>query len=104
MRDIEDLLPTPETLQGDKVVKEDLLDKVINIKDFITLPSKYHDNEEFAVIQAEVDGKTVTFAGTKAISDKVMRIGRENLPYMAKVVQKTSKAGNKYFDLTTSKQ
>jgi hypothetical protein len=109
-KDIQDVLPTPETLEGERMEKEDLLNKVMAIKDFVLLPSSFEGSisGEFAVVQADVAGKVVTFSGGSVITKKLQAIGKEAIKEInglkcRLVKTKSKKGGRQYWDIVSAK-
>lgn len=106
-RDIGEVLPTPETLEGEKVQKEDYVNKVMTVKDFVLLPSTYAGQDEFSVVQADCSGKLITFSGGSVITKKLHNIGREKIKedngVKCKLVKTKGKSGRFYFDLGSTK-
>ena len=108
-KDIGDVLPTPEQLEGERTEKEDLANKVMTVKDFILLPSSFEGSSgEFCVVQSDVSGKLVTFSGGGVITKKLQNIGREAVKeangLKCKLVKvKSKKGGRSYWDLVNAK-
>ena len=109
-KDIGDVLPVPESLEGEKTDKEELINKVMTVKDFVLLPSSFEGSTsgEFAVVQADVVGKLVTFSGGGVITKKLQAIGREAIKeangLKCKLVRtKSKKGGRSYWDLVSTK-
>lgn len=104
-KDIGDVLPTPETLEGERIEKEDLVDEVFDVTDYVLLPSSFEGVSEFAVVQISHKGQKRTFAAGQVITKKLMSIGKDVLPVRAKLVKTTSKKNKsrKYFDIVSAK-
>lgn len=100
MKNIGDILPQAEKLEGAATDKNELIGKVLEIKNFAILSSSYEGQDEFAIVQANCDGKLVTFAAGQVIKDKLQTITKGGLPVRAKLVLTKSKKGRGYFDLT----
>ena len=99
MKDINEVLPTPERLEGEKTDKNELLGKTIIIKKFALLSSAFEGQDEFSVVQAELNGKLITFAGGSVVTDKLKNITMANLPVRCKLDMVKSKMGRGYWDL-----
>jgi hypothetical protein len=93
IKDIGEVLPTPEKLEGEQTSKDDLKDKVMNILNFVPLPSSYAGSDTYVIVQAEVGNKKVTFTGGMVLSKKLESIGRDNLPIRCKLALVKSKKG-----------
>ena len=100
MKKIGDVLPAPEKLEGERTDKNELEGKRIIIKKFALLSSSFEGKDEFAVVQADYDGKLITFSGGSVITDKLKTITQANLPVECKLVMvKSKKAGRGYWDI-----
>lgn len=106
-KDIGDVLPTPEALEGEKVQKEDYKDKVMTVLDYVLLPSTYAGQDSFSVVQADCAGKKITFSGGQVITKKLSNIGREAIKeangLKCKLIKTKGKSGRQYFDLGSAK-
>jgi len=74
--------------EGEKIEIKDILDKEITIKDFRELESQYYEHN-YAIVQAEDNGKLVTFNVNSTILIKQLNKEKEKgLPFIAKIVKK----------------
>jgi hypothetical protein len=93
IKDFKDVYEGPKTFEGNKVEFAEVLDKTIVVKDFAELPSKY-TNGNFVVIQAELDGKIITFhTGGKVLVKQLNEI-KDKLPVRVTITQPD---GKKYY-------
>jgi hypothetical protein len=103
-KDIADMLPQPEQLEGEKMTKDQLENKILEVTKFAILPSSYEGSTEFAVVQARLSGKFCTFSAGSVIMKKLQTIGLDNLPVSCKLVKVPSKnKGRQYWDLISTK-
>jgi hypothetical protein len=93
INEFKDVYEGPKVFEGEQVQLSELLDKAIVIKDFSELPSKYNDGT-FAVVLAEIDGKTATFStGSKVLMEQLNKI-KDKLPVRVTIKQPE---GKKYY-------
>lgn len=102
-KDIMEVLPTPEMLDGEKVEKEDIKGKKLVISDYVLLSSSYEGKGNFVIVQALCENKTVTFSAGDVVTKKLESIGKDKLPITAKLVLTKGKAGRSYWDLASAK-
>lgn len=104
MKDISDILPSGEKLEGEKTDKDELKDKKLVITAFALIPSSYEGKDSFAVVQAKYNNKLITFAGGEVITKQMQAIGLDNFPVTAKLTFVTSGKGRGYWSLVSSKE
>jgi hypothetical protein len=103
-KDLSDVLPVAEKLEGERIEKDELVGKKFEVVNFVLLPSSFEGAGEFTVVQAKMNGKLYTFSAGQVISKKLVAVGIDNLPFTCKMVQTASKnKGRKYYDLQTAK-
>ena len=83
-------------LEGEKVLIADILDKEIIIKDFEKRLSMYKEDDQFFTVQAELDGKIITFNTASSVLCKQLNRIRSNLPVKATIKRPK---GKRYFTL-----
>lgn len=105
MKDLSDVLPQAEKLEGERIDKEDLVGKKFEVTSFVMLPSSFEGAGEFTVVQIKMNGKLHTFSAGQVISKKLVAVGIDNVPFMAKLIKVKSKnKGRSYFDLVGAKE
>lgn len=106
-KDIGDVLPKSEQLEGEKMTKENLENKIMTIQDFVLMPSSYEGQSDFCIVQADVAGKLVTFAGSSVISKNLSKITREGIKeaggIKCKLTKVIGKKGRGYWDISSAK-
>jgi hypothetical protein len=87
--------------EGERVELLDVLKKEIVIRDFALLPSAFEEGTEFAVVQAEMNKRLVTFAcGSKVLIEQLKKIKNANaLPIKVTIVREKSKSGRSYYTM-----
>ena len=102
-KDIDDILPMPERMEGRKVEKNDIVNQKLTIVNFSLLPSSYEGTDHFSVIQAKLNNEFITFSGGSVLTKKLQAIGHEGLPFRAKLSLVKGKQGRSYFDFLSAK-
>ena len=97
MKSIKDYDTSGTQLEGEKVQKEDILNKEIEIHDFVELTSEADPNQTYLIIQGKLEGKFITFTSGVAIMNQLNRVGKENLPIKATVTKKKGKFNREYY-------
>jgi hypothetical protein len=93
-----------ETLEGDIVPIEDILNKEIVIYNYV-LNDSFTFDTKFAIIQASLGDieskKKFTFSCGGGLIIKYLEMARKNnrLPFIATITQKSGKSGNDYYVL-----
>lgn len=103
-KDISDVLPQGEMLEGEKIDKEELVGKKFEITKFVLLPSSFEGSTEFAVVQIRYEGKFRTFNVSDTMT-KTLAMLKDELPVSAKLAKIKSKKhkGREYFSFVSAK-
>jgi hypothetical protein len=82
-----------EYLQGERITKKEMQDGIVEIEDFVSLPSKFEGN--FVIIQAKINDdsapssyRIVTFIGSGFMLKQLRAVMKENFPLRVHVVKK----------------
>jgi len=97
MKSIKDFDTSGTQLEGEKVQKEDILGKEIEIHDFVELTSEADANQTYLIIQGKLTGKFITFTSGVAIMNQLKRVGKDNLPIKGTLAKKKGKFNRDYY-------
>jgi hypothetical protein len=82
--------------EGERAKIADILGKKLVVLDFAELPSKFREGQNFALINAEIDGKKIVVAtGSQTLLDQLRQARQtKKLPLKARIVKP---AGKRYY-------
>lgn len=103
MKDITEVQPTADNLEGEMADKDKIANRILTITDYVFLPSSYENSEDFVVVQAKLGNALIKFSGGVVITKKLKNIEKSELPFSARLTLKKGKAGRSYWDLTEGK-
>lgn len=91
------------SLDGERVEIKTLFGKEIVIIDFVVLPSQYEGKDDFLMVQAEADGKLVTFPCGSIAAGQLKEDREKGGTYPMRAVISKPK-GKKYYVLEEPKK
>ncbi len=91
-KDDEPIFPDAERIEFEKVLNKEV--KFLEIKE---LQSQY-EKGKYVVVKAEDQGFMISFGISGVIAEQLLHYNQE-LPFLAKIVQKKSKSGRRYYSL-----
>lgn len=97
MKSISDFDISGTQLDGEKVQKENIMGKEIEIHNFVELTSEADPNQTYLIIQGKLKGKFITFTSGTALMNQLKRVGKENLPIKATITTKKGKYNRDYY-------
>lgn len=90
MNDFKDLgvESTPSNLIGDKIKVTKVLDKPIEVHNYIIGPSKKFEGEEYLSLQVKFnDEMHVIFSRSKGLMDLLRKIPKDKIPFTATIIK-----------------
>lgn len=89
-----DIKREEQLFEGAAMKIEDVLNKPLIVKAFKNLPSTFKESKEYAVIQAELEGKLVFFTGSPVLLKQLQRY-EKHIPFKTTIVRT-----KQYYELT----
>lgn len=82
-------------MDGERTEKNTLIGKEIKIADYMIMDSKF-DNSQWAIVQAEDDGKQITFSANSFQLKQLKQVESDKFPLKVKIATKPSETGKEF--------